>query len=141
MPRKDWTLLAISFNEGEAMSPVQLQKTLFLLGEKWPADVGRGYYKFVPYYYGPFCRDIYDDADRLALDGLVRVDRTGRWNAYSVTAAGAATATQLARRTPRRAAKYLRAAVDWARPLSFQELVTAIYKEFPSQRERSVFQD
>lgn len=142
MERKDWTLLAISFAEGEPMSPVQLQKSLFLLGRNFPSEVGHDFYEFTPHYYGPFSATIYDDAAQLGAEGLVRVERQpGRsWAEYTATPRGMARAGQLNKQAPQQAGCYLKATVEWARSLSFQQLVSAIYKRYPEQRANSVFQ-
>ena len=140
MDRKDWTLLAISFNDGEPMQPVQLQKTLFLLGKRCRADVGPKFYKFRPYNYGPFSSEVYQDAEELAAEGFVRIER-GQWSEYSATEAGLRRARQIRKKAPKTAVSFLEQAVDWARQLSFQELVSAIYEEFPEQRKHSVFQE
>lgn len=143
MERRDWTLLAISFNEGQPMSPVQLQKTLFLLGRECPKEVGSDFYSFTPYNYGPFDAAIYRDASSLAEQGLIHVERaTWRsWSEYAITPDGMVRATLVAAEAPPRATEFLKAAVDWARPLSFQALVSSIYRRYPEQRANSVFQD
>ena len=142
MKRKDWTLLAVAAANGEALTPVQLQKSLFLLGKKMPREVKRGFYRFEPYNYGPFCRDIYTDAELLETEGLIRIDRVepGRsWAEYSARPDGIGCAGALRKQSPK-AVKYLEDVVAWALPLSFGELVGAIYKEFPEQKANSVFQ-
>ena len=69
--KKEWLLLAISFSEGY-LSPAQLQKSLFLLKQKKKKSVGKGFYNFIPYNYGPFCKEIYSDAESLVSDGVVK---------------------------------------------------------------------
>ena len=135
--KRDWTLLAIAAAQGEPLDPVQLQKSLFLLGEKRRGKVGAGFYKFRPYHYGPFCADIYSDADSLADAGLVEVS-SGAVRGYSATAEGLEGAEGVADTAPE-AGEYLTNVVRWARSLSFQELVRAVYAEFPEQRANSVF--
>lgn len=44
--RRDWTLLALAAAEGGAVTPAQLQKSLFLLGRSMASDVGYHYYTF-----------------------------------------------------------------------------------------------
>ena len=41
--RDDWALLALSKSPDAALTPVQIQKTLFLLGENYRNDVGTFY--------------------------------------------------------------------------------------------------
>ena len=140
--RKHWALLAIYFNGGEPMSPVQLQKTLFLLGKECSRDVGGDFYDFKPYNYGPFDADVYRDASDLASEGLVRLlsQPWRSWVEYTTTPEGESRAEELKGQASERAVSFLRAAVEWARPLSFQQLVTAIYRRYPEQRANSVFQ-
>ncbi len=141
MTRANWTLLAIAAGEGEPLSPVQLQKSLFLLGKRIPNAVGDDFYTFTPYDYGPFSTQIYHDAAALAQQGLVRpVEVAGqRWVQYAITPKGASAAAEVEKAAPARAAAYLRQIIAWAMERSFAEIVRAIYKLYPEYRERSVF--
>ena len=139
MKRSDWTLLALAAGNGRPLSPVQLQKVLFLLGEK--GKVGRGYYQFRPYNFGPFSPDIYVDAESLERMGLARIDRAepGRpWAVYAATPEGISAAEKLDG-LDRSTRQYVKALVEWAKGLSFQQLVSAVYREFPDQRVNSIF--
>jgi hypothetical protein len=142
MDRKYWTLFAIAAADGEPVSPVQLQKSLFVLGAKYRGDLGK-FYAFTPYNYGPFDATIYSDADELATEGLVAVQSSprGRWDEYAVTLAGTRRVAVLRREAPSDALEYLQRIVAWSRQLSFQQLVRIIYREFPEYRRRSVFRD
>lgn len=141
LQNKDWTLLAISAAQGESLTPVQLQKSLFLMGQNAPWAVGRSYYHFSPYNYGPFSQRVYTDAEVLARDGLVRIERRPgqSWVEYSATPVGLRKAAEIERQVPSSAAEYLRSVVAWAHGLTFGELVSAIYSAFPEQRVNSVF--
>jgi hypothetical protein len=66
MERKHWTLLVLAAAGGDPLTPVQLQKTLFLLEKERPEVSGRNYYRFTPYAYGPFDSRVYADAEILA---------------------------------------------------------------------------
>ena len=70
-------MLAISFAQGKGLSPVQLQKALFLLGKQFPSAVGEEFYNFVAYNYGPFDKSIYWDTEELAQQGYVSVSESG----------------------------------------------------------------
>ncbi len=142
MERKYWTLLAIAAAQGERISPVQLQKSLFLLGQACRDDLG-DFYSFTPYNYGPFDSTIYLDAEELAVDGLVTIQESprGRWSEYAATPAGLKTARELQDIVPGDVVDYLKRVVEWARGLSFQKLVRAIYKAFPEYQVKSVFHD
>lgn len=140
--RSDWILLALRAAADQALTAVKLQKTLFLLGERRPDDVG-DYYAFEPYHYGPFDADVYRDADVLEFHGLVDIDHSrGRaLRRYVLTDRGAKTADKAAAHYPRNALDYLERVVKWVEPLPFNVLVRAIYNEFPRMRAKSIFED
>jgi hypothetical protein len=141
MDRSDWTLIAICAGEGKGLSPVQLQKSLFLFGRDMPNAVGSTFYKFRPYHYGPFDEDVYIDAARLAHDGLIAIAQSPgqSWNQYVATASGCERAEMIRKQDPK-AASYLHAIVKWAQGLSFSQLVRAVYDKYPEMRANSVFQ-
>lgn len=141
LARSDWTLLAIAAAGREGLSPVQLQKTLFLLGKRLPAAVGGDWYDFKPYHYGPFDRDVYVDAERLAKkDEVEVVQRHGEsWNRYALTRDGEIRTSYLEREKPE-AFEYLNRLVEWVQQQTFQGLVSAVYAEYPEMRANSVFQ-
>lgn len=143
MERRDWVLLVIAATGGEALSPVQLQKSLFLIGKNCNRAVGRHFYKFVPYNYGPFNATIYSDAEELDAEGLVTINRLPgqRWIEYAATTEGLARARSLEKDLPQDAVNYLHRVVPWARSLSFSQLIRAIYSRYPEYRAKSVFQD
>ena len=141
MQRKDWVLLALAAANGEMVSPVQLQKSLFLIGENLPEYVGEDYYRFTPYHYGPFDSSVYDDALTLRDEGLVMVapSSEGRWHEYAATSAGVAEAQRLRAELPAPAAKYVETLVRWIHGLSFEDLLRAVYSAYPHMRVASVF--
>ena len=143
LSRRDWLLLAVAAAV-RPMTPVQVQKAMFLLGQRHKAAVGEHYYSFRPYNYGPFSSEIYQDAAALANAGLLLVDsaQPGRaWALYTASPSGMRRSRDLEADAPREAVEYLRRAVVWAQSLSFNELVSAIYRDFPEQRKNSVFVD
>ncbi len=135
---RDWTLLALAAAGGREVSPVQLQKSMFLLGRQMPEAVGDGFYKFEPYNYGPFDRRVYVDAEHMQAQGLTSLNNQGRFTTYAATPQGMRRALQLREANPR-AAAYLDQVVKWALSLSFTQLVRAIYEQYPEMREKSVF--
>jgi len=143
MERKHWTLLVLDNAEGLGLSPLQLQKSLFLIGRNLPGEVGDSYYEFVPYNYGPFDSTIYSDAHKLVDEKLVRmISVEGRnWVYYSITPEGHQVAEQL-RATSKvtdRASQYVEKVVKWVQSLSFAQLLSAIYQAFPEYKANSVF--
>jgi hypothetical protein len=142
MTPADWVLLAVSFAGDRGLSPVQLQKVLFLLAQELPDEVGGDFYRFTPYNYGPFCKRVYQDANHLSESGLVIMQELQgqRWKRFTISSAGAERARELLTESKRRPTEYLRRIVEWASKLSFAELVRAIYQRYPAYRENSVFQ-
>lgn len=141
MERRDWLLLTLSVTDGTPLTPVQLQKSLFLLGQNLRDGLGEDYYEFRPYNYGPFCVDIYSDATDLAHEGLVEISRPpGRsWVEYGATPAGLDTARSVKNFVTDHVLEYISTVVTWTRSLTFPQLVSAIYESYPEQRANSVF--
>jgi len=138
--REDWTLLALHFGGGRGLSPVQLQKSLFLLAMEVP-EVRANFYEFVPHNYGPFSKQIYADAERMTTVGWVAIERDPQsYATFLITASGQVRIAAIQPYIPIRASDYLRRAVEWAQQQSFSGLVRAIYEKYPTYRVNSVFQ-
>lgn len=143
MKRKDWNLLVLAAAKGKPLTPVQLQKVLFLIGQNVRVRFRRGFYKFIHYDYGPFDAAVYQDAELLEMDGKACIMPVPgrRWSKYAATPEGLETAQQLRKRLPQWVVDYVDDLVEWARPLSFQDIVRAIYKAYPEYKVNSVFQE
>ena len=141
MTREDWTLLAIAASEGKPLTPVQLQKSLFIFGQNLSNKVIGDFYEFIPYNYGPFDYHIYQDAESLAFEGMVDLVEAagGRWSEYRITSIGSERAEEIKRGLTERVFEYLQAVVKWTQSLTFQELVRAIYEAYPDYKENSAF--
>ena len=77
MTPKDWNLLAIAEGQSKPLQPVHLRKSLFLLGENLTRSQLQvdQCYTFRAHDYGPFCSEVYFEAEALCGEGLVRIDR------------------------------------------------------------------
>lgn len=140
LDRRDWNLLVIA-SAKEPLSPVQLQKSLFLVGEQLKAKVS-DYYNFEPYHYGPFDRSVYDDTADLALAGLVKpVPGRGRWNEYSITAKGLQQAKHVRASVGDQTADFVGVLVEWVQSQTFASLLRSVYASYPKFKVNSVFQD
>jgi hypothetical protein len=140
MMRKDWTLLVIAAAAGQPVSPVQLQKALFLLGEN--LQLGAGFFHFTPYDYGPFDSAVYSEAESLDREGLVRIETPPfSYREYRATDDGRARADILRQQLPEGVASYLDQVVTWVRSRSFNDLVRAIYQAYPKMKANSVFRE
>ena len=140
--KKDWMLLAIDSSNDGTLSPVQLQKSLFIFGQVKKKAVGRYFYKFEPYHYGPFSQVIYSDAAALEADGHIQVSRTPSrtWPEYTITKAGLERAEGIQKAVLKEDYRYLFNVVNWAKSLSFAELLRAIYEKYPAYKKNSVIQ-
>lgn len=140
--RKDWLLVALARAPGE-MSPVQVQKSMFLLKMEAGDYVGPDFYEFTRYNYGPFNVQIYNDLDLLAAEGLVNIDESPnrRWRSYSATPRGFQRGEELRADPDEQVADFLERVVEWVRTQSFSSLLRAIYAKYPEYKENSVFVD
>ena len=138
--RETWVLLALDAGRDKCLSPVQLQKSLFLLSHARQKEIGKGLFRFKPYHYGPFDVAVYEAADALAAHGLVHVEQTpGSYRVYRLTEAGVQQAEIRAEDEPQQAVDYLRRAVAFVESVPFDVLISTIYKAFPAMAKNSVF--
>jgi hypothetical protein len=142
MNSPDWLLLVVG-SATKPMQPVQLQKALFLLDRNLqPAQKGaERIYSFAPYDYGPFDSSVYSDAESMAREGLVSIQRPPgqTYKVYGVTEAGRNLADQIAQQLAPGVHEYAKAIVAWIQSLSFQQLVSAVYRDYPDMKVNSVF--
>lgn len=137
--REQVLLVALSFAGGRPLTPVQVQKALFLADDRAPGAF-LSKYDFQPYDYGPFDRQVYIDAQCLRAEGLVEIGTDQRgWNTYAATAEGLQRAGALAARLSVQDRGMLERIVGLVRSLSFTELVSAIYRRYPHMKVNSVF--
>jgi len=145
MTPRDWTLLVIAAAEGKTLQPVQLQKALFLLGKRLTPQQRQTheFYEFTAYDYGPFDSTIYTDAESLEAEGLIAITRppVSRYKLYQATEEGLKRAAEVRAGLQPLAVEYVAKVVQVVRALSFNDLVSAIYKAYPEMRENSVFKE
>jgi len=142
LARQDWLLLALSKSPG-AMTPVQIQKAMFLFGQEAGDRVGSDFYAFQPYDYGPFDTAIYADLRQMASLGHVRgewsPDRS--WKIWTITASGRDAVRALESDANPRLAEYLGRVVTWVRGQSFPDLFRSVYAAYPQYAVNRVFRD
>jgi len=141
LTRQEWLLLALSRSPVGAMSPVQIQKTLFLFGQEAGGSIGAEFYSFEPYDYGPFDAAIYVDLRQMMNEGHVRGTwSTGRsWKNYTITESGRKAALILERDADARLTEFLERIVVWVTGRSFSELLHSVYAAYPDFAVNSVF--
>jgi uncharacterized protein YwgA len=140
--KQDWTLLVIDAARPGTLTPIQLQKALFLLGQNIPTAVKPDFYTFIPHNFGPFAKEIYTDAESLRNQGLIdEISKPGQnWPEYRISETGVRRASDLRSSLPNDTQSYLSTLVKWVETRSFQNLLHTIYKAYPEFAKNSVFQ-
>ena len=139
MGRSEIVLAAMAAGgSGARFFPVQLQKLIFLIDREIPDLVHGPHFRFIPYDYGPFDKDLYVELGRLTRTGKINVDNEDRYPQYSLndtgTLAGNNTLTGLSEPAPR----YMKEAAAWVRSLTFKQLVISICVHFPDMAVNSM---
>lgn len=140
---RDITLLVIAAAGDTGLTPVQLMKSVFIVGQSGLSDLPSNFYPFFAYNYGPFHPDVYRDVEALINEELVlEIREAGRnWSKYAITSAGLQHAENLKRQVAPEFSDYINAVVNWVKSLAFNQLLRAIYAKYPKMRENSVFQE
>jgi len=144
MDRRSLTLLMLAAAPGKFYSPVQIQKSMFLLDRQMPRVFDTtSRYVFRPYDYGPFDSDVYREIEILALDGLaeINIDPARAMKMYGASERGCIVAADFRRRLTLNQIEFIRKVSDFVRNLSFSDLVSAIYEAYPDTRMNSIFVD
>jgi hypothetical protein len=141
MTRNDVVLAILAAAAGRAFTPVQLQKTAFLVTKNLPHIFDAQHtFNFQPYDYGPFDKHVYSEAELLELMGFATISR-GRWSTYAATQSGIERGRQLLAQLPREWNEYIHNLSNWALSQSFSSLVKTIYNAYPEMRVNSIFKD
>jgi hypothetical protein len=138
--RADWAMLAIAAVRGKSISPLQLQKGLFVF-QRWSNDPLENYYSFGRFRQGPFDSTIYRDVEALAREDLVTIRKAkgrGRWKAFEATEAGLRYAMEVEIGLPSRTRSLLRQTVSWMQEQRLSEIFRTIHLYFPEYRPRSI---
>ena len=143
MDKKDIVLLVIESASDEGLSPLQLQKSLFIIGQSQLAGLPSNFYAFRPYNYGPFCEEIYQDTDVLVEEGMVfNVPVAGQsWSKYAITPKGQTKSKEIKKENNIGLVTYINDTVQWVSSLPFNELLRAIYAKYPEYSVNSVFKE
>lgn len=142
MRKKEIILAVLSAAKGAIHTPVQIQKLLFLTDKKIPNLINGPYFTFIPYSYGPFDVEIYDLLEELAQEEDVEIISTPslRWAKYQLTINGQKKGERILNTLNKKVVEYIKTLSSFVRSLSFAELVSTIYKEFPEMKENSIFE-
>jgi uncharacterized protein YwgA len=139
----DVTLLVIAAAGDTGLTPIQIMKSVFLIGKCGLSDLPSIFYSFFAYNYGPFNPDVYRDVEMLVNEGLVlEIRESGQnWSKYMIASPGLQYAKDLKPQIAHEFSDYIDEVVSWAKSLTFNQLLQAIYAKYPEMRENSVFQE
>ena len=142
MEKDEMILAAMAPEKGSSFTPVQIQKLMFLIDEELAEDLGGKLFKFKPYNYGPFDRELYYLLDALVESRDVElVSVLGQqWSKFRATDKGQAKGIRTLEQLDPWVRKAIKVYSDWVRSLSFTQLISAIYKKYPDMKANSVFQ-
>jgi uncharacterized protein YwgA len=139
MDKRSIVLAALAPAMGGSYSPVQIQKLLFLIDSEIPKLVEGPVFDFQPYDYGPFDKSVYETLEQLTGEGLVEVTSRSRYRSYRLTDKGQQEGATILASMDRRGSNYIKQVSKFVRSLSFEDLVSAIYKAYPGMKVNSVF--
>jgi len=136
--KKEELLLLVLDRAGEkGLTPAQLQKAIFLLSKNFPSKFGN-FYDFQPYNYGPFDKCIYLDFEKLEESGLAeKIDHNNPRHLYSISSEGHKSTDNINIKAEEQ--EYIKRLVAWIQTLTFQELISTIYKKYPEYKANSIF--
>jgi hypothetical protein len=129
-------LLAAGADGPYEFDPIRLMKGAFIVSQAG-RPAWRGQFRFRPYDYGPLDSRVYEARDRLLADGLLRVDRSRRYETYDVTAPGEERVAELERRLGDDA-EWIKRVGRYVTSRSFSRLMAEIYSRWPDFASRSV---
>jgi uncharacterized protein len=142
MNRRDFALAALSGAQRQSLTPVQLQKLLFILDRNIGDRVAGSGFDFQPYHYGPFDRAVYSTLEQLASEGLAQIsDPESSRRQYSLTDTGQELGDRMRSQLGPAMNDYFGKVCDFVRTQSFAGLVSSIYKAFPDMKVNSVFRE
>src|SRR5262249_12858501 len=140
MNRPNLMLLALAAAGSESgFTPVQVQKLFFLLDRRGHNLLGGPHFDFAPYDYGPFDPAVYQELDSLERVGLLRIDTSGRYRKYKLSVQGYEQGSDQLAQLSGPVRDFVRKTVEWVRGLRFDQLVAAIYREYPEMKAKSIF--
>ena len=141
MTRRDWLLLYCATKPSQSLSPLQIQKGLFLFAMEAGAPEDERY-EFTPYNYGPCSMEIYGDVRALADDGLLSespAPATG-YSLHSLTPKGVEAADRLKAGANPGLLQGLAKAKTFVTERYFQQLLRDVYSKYPTYAKNSLWQ-
>ena len=126
---------------GAAFQPVHVQKLFFIIDRRLADYIGGPKFNFRPYHYGPFDAAVYDELATLAVRGEVEIIQPSQFSMrrFRLTVVGQAHGGQILAAQEPGVRDFLDRVCKFVLGLDFNQLVSAIYENFPGMKGRSVF--
>ncbi len=135
---EDLILLLADGAEGPYdLDPVRVMKGCFIISQAG-RPAWRTLFQFRPYDYGPFDTRVYNARDALLSDGLLRADRSGRYDSYTLTDDGEARISEITEELGQHDADWVRSIGRYVTSKSFSKLLDEIYIRWPDFTTQSV---
>ena len=113
----------------------RLIKELFILEKGYDVRTG---YEFVPYYFGPFCPDIYRDMSALESGGLVTTSETIAGSEISLTPKGVSVANDLAGKLDKSITKRMINCKERYNDMPINDLIQYVYSRWRKFTDKSL---
>jgi uncharacterized protein YwgA len=139
--RAKWILILLHTMGGKIKGRVRFQKLVFLLQHEFDVQAS---YKFVPYVYGPYSSDIFEDAVGLQEEGLLRIvgeshesrelfGGRGSSTDYTLTADGEEKARELYEKLSDKEKQALSSLKQRFDRADLQEILKHVYSKYPRE--------
>lgn len=112
-----------------------LMKYAFLL--QMEGSARRRLYRFVPYHYGPFAKQLYDDLEQLVQGRVVRLDNDQDEEKTRITLVDMAKADEMLADVPDEFKADVASIIDTYGTLDHGNLLRAVYKKYPAYARNS----
>jgi len=133
-------LAVLSASKGAQYTPVKIQKLFFLLDRNLGEQIGGPHFNFAPYHYGPFDKEVYQELNKLQLDKLVNLNfGYNNLKQYSLSAEGQKLGETIFSEFSDEHKDYIKKMNSYVLTLSFEQLIKAIYSEYPDTKVNSIF--
>jgi hypothetical protein len=140
LTQRDIVLIGLTPAKGAEHTPVQAQKLFFLIDKNLSDLLGGPFFNFHPYNYGPFDKNVYIILEELSSEGLVDIIMKQSYKCYKLSVSGQMLGEELINNIPQIAKDYIEQVSKFVRELSFTQLISAIYRDYPEMSANSVFQ-
>lgn len=135
---RDWILALLHASGGKIRGRLRIQKLMFLLKHGYKIEVP---YNFIPYAYGPYCADIFEDLTELKEEGLVGIRGEGselhemaedpKTMSFFLTEKGKEEASRVYRKLPSETRMALIALNARFNRMSLRDLIRYVYENYP----------